>query len=127
MLVNEFISRTNYYPSADEWDAINHTYTHDSELDKDEFCRLWVKMNKNKVDEQIAHRKYMENLWNRYDNSYYMFRKYCTMVRNARKDSTREEYQRKADEAWDDYASAREELMELGCLDRCNSANYRDY
>ena len=127
MLVNEFIDRTDYYPTAEEWDAINHTYTFDSELNKDEFCRLWVNMNKNKVDKQVSERRHKKEVWDTYMDSYEKFLIYSKKERRAIKESTREEYRRIANKNWDIYVQAREELMDMGILDKCNSINYRDY
>lgn len=127
MLLQEFIDRTNYYPTAEEWEAANRTYTHDSELNKDEFCKLWVKMNHNKVDKQRKELERKRKAWETYEKSYGNFLYYSRMERVARKDSTRDEYRRKANESWETYVKAREELMDIGVLDRCNSLNYRDY
>ena len=44
----EFINRTLVEVSEKEFDAINEVYMN-SELDKDEFCKMWMKMNKTRV------------------------------------------------------------------------------
>lgn len=48
MLQSEFISRTNYTPTAAEWWGINESYNN-SEVGKDSFCALWLKMNPEKA------------------------------------------------------------------------------
>lgn len=44
MLVSEFIDRTGYQPTAEEYAEIEHIYMRFSG-DKDEFCKRWAKMN----------------------------------------------------------------------------------
>lgn len=48
MTQQEFFERTKVEVSNDEFWAINEVYNY-SELDKDEFCKLWCKMNKTRV------------------------------------------------------------------------------
>ena len=48
MLVSEFIDRTGYHPTAEEYKKIENEYNHSSFL-KDEFCRLWRKANPEKA------------------------------------------------------------------------------
>lgn len=48
MLISEFIERTGYRPTADEYAVIENEYMH-SASDKDEFCRLWKKANPEKA------------------------------------------------------------------------------
>ncbi len=48
MTIHEFILRTKVEVSEKEFNAINQVYM-DSDCDKDEFCRLWCKMNKSRV------------------------------------------------------------------------------
>lgn len=50
MLQNEFTQRVGVEVSAKEFEAINEVYMN-SDLDKDAFCRIWVKMNKARVRE----------------------------------------------------------------------------
>ena len=54
MLHSEFIQRTGVEVSNYEFDAINEVYMN-SDLDKDEFCKMWCKMNKSRV--QNAHQR----------------------------------------------------------------------
>jgi len=49
MTQQEFTQRTNVEVSYNEFDAIHEVYMN-SDLDKDEFCKMWVKMNKTRVE-----------------------------------------------------------------------------
>lgn len=48
MTQQEFTKRTMVEVSNREFDAIHEVYMN-SDLDKDEFCKMWVKMNKTRV------------------------------------------------------------------------------
>lgn len=48
MTQQEFTQRTKVEVSNDEFWAINEVYNN-SEIDKDEFCKMWCKMNKSRV------------------------------------------------------------------------------
>ena len=48
MTQQEFTQRVNVEISNKEFEAINEVYMN-SDLDKDEFCKMWVKMNKTRV------------------------------------------------------------------------------
>jgi predicted alpha-1,6-mannanase (GH76 family) len=48
MLVSEFIDRTGYQPTAEEYAAIEHEYYH-FKGDKDQYCRAWAKANPTKA------------------------------------------------------------------------------
>ena len=48
MTQQEFTQRVNVEVSNKEFEAINDVYMN-SDLDKDEFCKMWVKMNKTRV------------------------------------------------------------------------------
>lgn len=48
MLLSEFIERTGITPEHEEWQAINTMYMM-ADCDKDEFCKLWCKMNAQRV------------------------------------------------------------------------------
>ena len=48
MLLGEFIDRTGYQPTADEYAAIEKEYYH-FKGDKDQFCRAWCKANPTKA------------------------------------------------------------------------------
>lgn len=60
MTQKEFETRVGIGVSADEFDAINVVYMN-SDLYKDAFCELWVKMNKNRIAEKKAEQREMEN------------------------------------------------------------------
>lgn len=42
MLLSEFIERTGYQPTAEEYQAIENDYMR-FEMDKDAYCRIWCK------------------------------------------------------------------------------------
>lgn len=48
MTQQEFTQRVNVEVSNKEFEAINEVYMN-SDLDKDEFCKMWVNMNKTRV------------------------------------------------------------------------------
>ena len=48
MTQQEFTQRVNVEVSNKEFEAINEVYMN-SDLDKDEFCKMWVKMNKTRI------------------------------------------------------------------------------
>ena len=48
MTQKEFTERTKVEVSNDEFEAINVVYMN-CDLDKDEFCKMWCKMNRNRV------------------------------------------------------------------------------
>lgn len=56
----EFEERVKMQVSQKEYEAIETVYLY-SDLDKDEFCKMWVKMNKSRVEEaKEAERKRQE-------------------------------------------------------------------
>ena len=56
MTQQEFTSRTLVEVSTEEFWAINEVYNN-SDIDKDEFCKLWRKMNASRVAEAKAQAK----------------------------------------------------------------------
>ena len=50
MMQSEFTERTGYAPSSEEYRVIEDMYLM-CEVNKDEFCKLWCKMNPDKVKE----------------------------------------------------------------------------
>ena len=56
MTQQEFFNRTGVEVSNDEFWAINEMYNY-SEVDKDEFCKLWCKMNPVRVKNAKIERK----------------------------------------------------------------------
>ena len=75
MTQQEFTNRTQVEVSYNEFNAINEVYMN-SDLDKDEFCKMWVKMNHRRVAICKAEKKATErkqkvrdilwNVWNKY-------------------------------------------------------------
>ena len=70
MRQSEFETRVHMNVTAEEYSHIEEVYMN-SDLDKDEFCALWVKMNQTRVNNAKAERKAaeeeqakQENLWN---------------------------------------------------------------
>ena len=64
MLQSEFTERTKVQVSDEEFEAINEVYMN-SDLNKDDFCAMWCKMNRSRVDAAkatIQEQKRMENL-----------------------------------------------------------------
>ena len=64
MLQSEFTERTKVQVSDEEFEAINEVYMN-SDLNKDDFCSMWCKMNRSRVDAakaMIQEQKRMENL-----------------------------------------------------------------
>jgi len=55
----EFEERVKMHVSQKEYEAIETVYLY-SDLDKDEFCKMWVKMNKSRVERAIAETKKIE-------------------------------------------------------------------
>ena len=69
MLQSEFTTRTKVHVSAEEYAHIEAVYMA-SDVDKDEFCRLWVLMNKQRVKaykervkQQEAQQAQRDKLW----------------------------------------------------------------
>lgn len=56
MLQSEFEERVRMNISCEEFQHINEVYNN-SEVDKDEFCTMWVRMNRTRVEKAIANRK----------------------------------------------------------------------
>lgn len=70
MRQSEFETRVHMNVTAEEYSHIEEVYM-SSDLDKDEFCALWVKMNQTRVNNAKAERKAaekeqakQEKLWN---------------------------------------------------------------
>lgn len=56
MTTREFVERTQVNVSVDEFASIHDVYMH-SDLDKDEFCKMWCKMNQSRVKKAIQAKK----------------------------------------------------------------------
>ena len=52
----EFEERVKMHVTQKEYEAIETVYLY-SDLDKDEFCRMWVKMNKSRVEREVKKEK----------------------------------------------------------------------
>lgn len=52
----EFEERVKMHVPQKEYEAIETVYLY-SDLDKDEFCKMWVKMNKSRVERAIEEEK----------------------------------------------------------------------
>ena len=61
MTIQEFYNRTGVEVSADEFWNIHEVYVK-SELDKDEFCKMWCRMNARRVKRWADERKRREML-----------------------------------------------------------------
>ena len=59
MRQSEFETRVHMNVTAEEYSHIEEVYMN-SDLDKDEFCALWVKMNQTRVNNAKAERKAAE-------------------------------------------------------------------
>ena len=56
MTQKEFQERVKMPISAEEFEAVNHVYML-SDLNKDDFCKMWVQMNKSRVERAIREAK----------------------------------------------------------------------
>jgi len=89
MTQQEFIQRTKVEVSNEEFWAINEVYNY-SDLDKDDFCKMWCKMNgtrvkaaKAEIKRQQEERKNNEilNKWfSRNNQTQYFFDNYHTFI-----------------------------------------------
>lgn len=89
MLQQEFFERTGVEVSNYEFDAIQEVYMN-SDLDKDEFCKVWCKMNASRVkrakaEKRIAERKAARNevlrkWFEKYDHTKSFYDNYYTYV-----------------------------------------------
>lgn len=61
MTRQEFTDRTNYTPSWNEFETIHDNYM-EFNGDKDQFCRLWKKVNAATIKEQVLTKKDIELL-----------------------------------------------------------------
>lgn len=61
MLQQEFEARVKVQVSYKEYESINEVYNI-SDLDKDEFCKMWVRMNSERVNRAIAEEKERQRL-----------------------------------------------------------------
>jgi hypothetical protein len=83
MTQQEFTQRTQVEVSMKEFDYIHEMYMN-NDMDKDEFCKMWVKMNKTRVERAKAEKKAAERkqkvreilwtVWNKYAFKDYMWK-----------------------------------------------------
>jgi hypothetical protein len=59
MMYGEFVERTGVYVGIDEFNTIVKVYNN-SDVDKDEFCKLWAKMNFARVKKEKKEAKAIE-------------------------------------------------------------------
>lgn len=84
----EFTTRTNVEVSASEFDAINEVYMN-CDLDKDEFCKMWRKMNATRVAKALAEQKAKEQAEKDAERAYRIYNKlskindYSTLSENV--------------------------------------------
>lgn len=74
MTQQEFENRVKMTVSASEFEAINEVYMN-CDLDKDEFCKGWVKMNKSRVAKAEAERKAEEQRQADIETAYEVYNK----------------------------------------------------
>jgi hypothetical protein len=89
MTQQEFTNRTQVEVSNSEFEMINEFYM-SCECDKDEFCKMWVKMNPNRVkaakDERKknqraqSYRQTLTNWFNKYRGTQYFYDNYNTNI-----------------------------------------------
>ena len=69
MTQQEFQTRVQMEVLPEEFDAINIVYLN-CNLDKDDFCKMWVKMNESRVKKAIAEAKKAQREAERKDRAY---------------------------------------------------------
>lgn len=89
MTQQEFFNRTGVEVSNDEFWAINEVYNN-SEVDKDEFCKLWCKMNPARVQNaknerknqqrEAANNETLRKWFDKYDHTKCFYDNYYTYV-----------------------------------------------
>lgn len=113
MLVSEFIDRTGYRPSAEEYAEIEQAY-YVFDGDKDAYCRAWCKANPHKAGTYFAAIKEQERVGKVFD-------RLEAIIRKMRKS----DYQR----IWDlqqqhDFDGQRMFIREIG--ERIKSAGWKE-
>jgi len=76
MRQQEFESRVQMQVSIEEYAHIEQVYVN-SDLDKDEFCKFWVKMNKSRVNAAIEEAKARKIKEDQNEKLWYIVSKYC--------------------------------------------------
>ena len=120
----EFEERVKVRVSPKEYEAIETVYLY-SDLDKDEFCKMWVKMNKKRVEEAMElEKKAKERLeledraWQVYfkvknviDADFDKWSSYCSSVLNHKEQRLVEKLGFKI--AWKELGTLRYELAQF--------------
>lgn len=61
MMINEFIERTGYKPSTEEYHYIEESYYESTCIDKNEFCKQWLQDNASgKWEMELRYRKMLD-------------------------------------------------------------------
>lgn len=72
MTQREFETRVRIEVSSKEFDSINEVYMN-CDLDKDEFCKMWVKMNAKRVKRILEEQKERERLEAQREKAFHIF------------------------------------------------------
>ena len=65
MTKQEFIERTNYNPTDEEFNSINEMYMQAGNMDKDVFCKEWNEVHESELFKHFY--KQFNNFWIQYD------------------------------------------------------------
>lgn len=82
MTQKEFETRVRIEVSSKEFDSINDVYMN-CDLDKDEFCKMWVKMNAKRVKRILAEQKEKERLEALREKAYSIFEEIKSMSNHS--------------------------------------------
>ena len=92
MLVSEFIDRTGYQPSADEYIDIESEYNL-SPFDKDNFCKMWCKKNPEKAGALLRAAKKQKYISDNVERTINRVLRHCWKRTNHGEKMTRDEFQ----------------------------------
>lgn len=76
MTKQEFEERVQMTVSIDEYEAIEVVYMQ-SDFDKDEFCKVWAKMNRSRIKAAIEAKKYREQEAEKRHSIWELYNKLC--------------------------------------------------
>lgn len=79
MTQQEFQERVKMTVSAEEFEAVNHVYML-SDLNKDNFCKMWVQMNKSRVERAAKEAKAKNEAMENKDRAYKIFEKLKVLI-----------------------------------------------
>lgn len=91
MLVSEFIERTGYQPTADEYQAIENDYMR-FEMDKDTYCRIWCKKHPDLAGQLDRIRKKQEYVSGQEEKTIARVQKYIWKRTNHGEKLTKEQF-----------------------------------